>query len=119
AGSVLRATGPYPHPNNLSLFLERTFLVTLAVALTRPRWWGAWPLAVVQLAGLGLTWSRGAWLAAAFGVAVLLLILGMYRWLVGLGVAGLVVVAGAFVVAPERLIDAGGAGSEPTRVTIW
>lgn len=119
AGSVLRATGPYSHPNNLSFFLERTSVLSLAVAIARPRWWPAWLLALIQLGGLGLTWSRGALLAFAFGVAVLLLVRGMYRWLAGLGVAGVAAVLAAWAISPDRLIDVGGSGSEPTRFTIW
>lgn len=119
AGDVLRATGPYPHPNNLSFYLERTFVLTAAVAIMRPRWWGAWAFVLVQLAGLGLTWSRGAWLAAVMGIAVVLLLGGLYRWLAGLGVAGLIAIAAALIMAPERIVDAGGSGAEPTRFTIW
>ncbi|HWV34289.1 MAG TPA: O-antigen ligase family protein [Thermomicrobiales bacterium] len=119
AGDILRATGPYPHPNNLSFFLERTFLLSVGFAIARPRWWGIWVLVAVQLAGLGLTWSRGAWLAAAFGVGVLFLIRGMYRWLAGLGLAGILAIVAAFIIAPDRIVDAGGSGVEPTRFTIW
>jgi O-antigen ligase len=119
AGSVMRATGPYPHPNNLAFFLERTLLFTIAVVLLRPRWWPVWILAAIQLAGVGATYSRGALLSIAGGVAVLLLMRGMYRWLLGLIAVGAAVLGGAFLLAPDRLIDAGGSGTEPTRFTIW
>jgi O-antigen ligase len=119
AGSVMRATGPYPHPNNLAFLLERTLLFTIAVVVLRPRWWPVWLLATIQLAGVGATYSRGAFLAIAGGVAVLLLLVGLYRWLFGLMAVGIALLGGAFIVAPDRLIDAGGYGSEPTRFTIW
>jgi O-antigen ligase len=50
---------------------------------------------------------------------VLLLLVGLYRWLFGLMAVGIALLGGAFIVAPDRLIDAGGSGSEPTRFTIW
>lgn len=119
AGSVTRATGPYPHPNNLAFYLERTLLFTIAIVILRPRWWPVWILAAVQLAGVGATYSRGAFLAIAGGVLVMLLLRGMYRWLIAAIGLGVIVLGGAFLIAPDRLIDAGGSGSEPTRFTIW
>lgn len=119
AGDVTRATATYTHPNNLALFLERTVLLTIAVGILRPRWWPVWVLAAVQLVGLGLTFSRGALIAVGIGVAVLFLLRGLYTWLLLL-LAGGVGIAGAGVILfPERLVDAGGSGAEPTRFTIW
>lgn len=119
AGDVIRATGPYSHPNNLSFFLERTMVFTVALVIVRPRWLWVWVVAVIQLVALGGTFSRGAVLAAACGVLVLLFIRRNYRWILGLGAIGLGFVAGALVIFSDRLIDAGGSGSEPTRFTIW
>lgn len=119
AGSVLRATGTYTHPNNLAFFLERTLLFTIAALVVRPRWWPVWVLALVQLAGVFITYSRGAFAAVAIGVAVILLLRGMYKALLGLMAAGVVAGGAAFAIAPDRIIDAGGSGSEPTRFAIW
>ena len=119
AGSVLRATGPYTHPNNLALFLERTFLFTLAVIVLRPRWWPLWLLGAIQFVGVGMTYSRGALLAIAVAVSVLLLLLGMHKWLGVLALGGACVGGVAFLLAPDRILDAGGMGSEPTRFAVW
>jgi O-antigen ligase len=119
AGAVLRATGPYPHPNNLSFLLERTLLITAAIVLARPRWWPVWVLGGAQVAGLALTYSRGALLGLVIGGAVLLLLRQMYRWVLALGLAGALTAAAGIVIAPDRLLDMGGSGSEPTRFAIW
>ena len=118
-GAVTRATVTYPGPNNLAFFLERTLLLTAGVALRRPRWWPVWLLAAIQLAGVLATFSRGALLAVAAGVALILLLTGTRRRWVVLGAAAAGVGALAFIIARDRLIDAGVAGSEPTRFTIW
>jgi putative inorganic carbon (hco3(-)) transporter len=68
---------------------------------------------------LGLTFSRGAFLAVAVGLAFLLLFHGMRRAIIGLLAGGVLFGALAVLIAPDRLIDAGGSGSEPTRFAIW
>jgi putative inorganic carbon (hco3(-)) transporter len=119
AGAVTRATATYTHPNNLALFLERTVLVTIGIGVMRPRWWPVWVLAGVQLAGLGLTFSRGALIAVGVGVSVLFLLRGLYTWLLLLLAGGVGVAGVGIILFPERLVDAGGSGAEPTRFTIW
>lgn len=119
AGDLTRATATYTHPNNLALFLERTVLFTIGVALVRPRWWPVWVLAFIQLAGVVLTFSRGALIAIVAGVALLLLVRGMYKWLLLLVTGGIGVAGVGVVLFPDRLADAGGSGAEPTRFTIW
>lgn len=119
AGSVTRATATYTHPNNLALFLERTLLVTVGVGIVRPRWWPAWLLAAVQFAGLALTFSRGALIALAAGIAVVLLLRRLWVWLLLLLAGGIGAFAAGVVLFPDRFADAGGAGAEPTRFTIW
>nr|MBA2247702.1 hypothetical protein [Chloroflexia bacterium] len=119
SGVLTRATGIYSHPNNLALFLERTFLLSLPMLLVRPRDPLLWLAAGLQLAGIALTFSRGAVLAVCVGVGVVLLLLGMRVWLK----AGVAVALGAgavfFAISRERLLDMGGSGSEPTRFAIW
>ncbi len=118
-GLLTRATATYPHPNNLALFLERTTLFTFGVVLFSLRSWWGWSLVVVQALGVVATFSRGALLALLIGSLVLL------WWrksrksfrllLAGAVFAGLLL----FFLARERLLDAGGAGDEPTRFALW
>lgn len=119
ASNVTRATALYSHPNNLAIFLERTLLFTVGVAIIRPRWIPVWILAAAQAAGLLLTFSRGALLGVIVGLAVVLIFIGAWRWLLGLMAAGIVVGAIGLLLFPDRLLDVGGDGSEPTRFSIW
>ncbi|MEA2515474.1 MAG: hypothetical protein QOJ59_4963, partial [Thermomicrobiales bacterium] len=53
---VGRATGPYPHPNNLALYLERVGLFAAALALVDRRWRRVViPIALLVAAGLAAT----------------------------------------------------------------
>lgn len=118
-GAVMRATATYSHPNNLALFLERTFLITLPLALRQSRSWILWACIVLQAAGVIATFSRGALVAVVAGSVVAMLMLGLRRELVRLGA---VVAAGGLlllVIARDRVLDLGGAGTEPTRFAIW
>lgn len=119
ATNVTRATAFYSHPNNLALFLERSLLFTIGVAIIRPRWLPLWILAAVQMAGLLATFSRGAIIGVVVGVAVVLVFVGAWRWLVGLSAAGIIVGAIGVLIFPDRLLDVGGSGTEPTRFSIW
>lgn len=118
-GAIMRATATYSHPNNLALFIERTLLVTFPFALRSPRSSLLWACVALQGAGVIATFSRGALLAVVLGTVAALLLLRMRRallWLGGLCVTGgLILVA----VARDRVLDAGGVGSEPTRFAIW
>lgn len=119
ATDVERATASYPHPNNLALFLDRSLLVSLPLALIRPRVVWPWLLVGAQLGGLMLTFSRGSLLAVAAGVVVMLAILGYRRqilWVIGGTVA---LVAILLLVARDRVLDPGGDGHEPTRLALW
>ena len=119
AGDVNRATALYSHPNNLAIFLERSLLFTVGVAIIRPRWIPVWVFAAVQSAGLLATFSRGAIVGVLVGLAVVLIFIGAWRWLLGLTAAGVVVGALGLLLFPNRLLDMGGDGSEPTRFAIW
>lgn len=87
AEGVSRVRGLYGSPNNLALYLERSLLVTLGLALYFPGHLGPsklgralrgalWTSALLQLAALTLTFSKGALLA---GLPMGLIVL----WLVG------------------------------------
>ena len=119
SGDVTRATAFYLHPNNLAIYLERTLLFTIGVCIVRPRWLPVWMLAGVQAAGLLATFSRGALIGVMVGAAVVLLFVGAWRWLAGLGAAALVIAATGLLLFPDRLFDLGGDGAEPTRFAIW
>ncbi len=119
AGDITRATALYSHPNNLAIYLERSLLFTLGVAILRPRWVPVWLLAAVQVAGLLATFSRGALVGVIIGVAVVLVFIGAWRWLLGLAAAGAVIGLIGLLLFPDRLLDAGGDGTEPTRFAIW
>lgn len=119
AGDLRRATSLYTHPNNLGLYLERVALLTLAIGIVNPSWYPAWIIAAIQLAALGLTFSRGAFLGLAAGVALLLILRRSYRWLVLLGAAGASLAIIAWLLFPDRIADVGGSGAEPTRFGIW
>ena len=119
AGDVTRATALYSHPNNLAIYLERTLLFTVGVAIMRPRWIPVWLLAGLQSIGLLATFSRGALIGVIVGVAVVLVFIGAWRWLVGLAAVGVVIGIIGLLLFPDRLLDAGGDGTEPTRFAIW
>jgi putative inorganic carbon (HCO3(-)) transporter len=117
---VARATGPYPHPNNLALYLERIGLVGAAFSLTTSRGRRLiLPITLLTTAGLATTLSRGALLAAIAGGALLLVLLRPthgWRWF-SLAVA---VSIGAFAIAAgDRLLSNGTGGVSSSRELIW
>lgn len=119
ADGVRRATASYPHPNNLSLFLERAGLVALGAALAGFPRRIAVVVAVLCLGGLLATFSRGA--VAATAVTVIFLAgraIGRRNrwWLVG-GIGAVAI--GFIIVAGQRVLDTGSTGTESTRVLIW
>ncbi len=120
ADGVRRATGPYPHPNNLALFLERAGLLGVGIAIGGHgirRWVGL--AGAAALLGVGATFSRGAVVAVVAGLLVVLIGQRRVRTtrivLVVSGVAGLVLVA----IAGDRVLDSGSTGAESTRMLIW
>ncbi|MEA2583708.1 MAG: hypothetical protein QOF33_1793 [Thermomicrobiales bacterium] len=117
---VGRATGPYPHPNNLALYLERVGLFAAALVLVDRRWRRVViPIALLVAAGLAATLSRGAMLAVIAGGALLL---GMtrpargWRWL---GLAAVLVVLLFAATAGDRLFSTGTSGTTSSRELIW
>ncbi|MCA9832471.1 MAG: O-antigen ligase family protein [Thermomicrobiales bacterium] len=119
AGDITRATALYSHPNNLAIYLERTLLFTLGVCIMRPRWVPMWILASIQAVGLLATFSRGALVGVVVGVGVVLLFIGAWRWIAGLAAAAVVIGLIGLLLFPDRLLDVGGGGTEPTRFAIW
>lgn len=121
ADGVTRLTGPYSHPNNLALFLERVVLLVLPSVFFLRRTWRAVAIAATLLmaAALLLTFSRGGWLAFCTGGIVVLVLLRRVRWVV-FGVLALVVASVPMLALfRDRIFDLGGTGDEPTRFAIW
>lgn len=120
ADEVERARGPYPHPNNLAFYLERLLAFTFGLWLANPlkRRWQLVPIGLIAV-GLALTFSRGAMLGAAIGLATLIYILRpRFAWrLYGLGVTIAVIVFA--LVARARFFATGSKGKESTRELIW
>jgi O-antigen ligase len=116
---VRRATGPYPHPNNLAFYLERVALFVGAIALLRPRRRVLWLALGAVALGLALTFSRGAVLAVLAGGIAFVWIAHVkhgWRWIAGGGGA---IVALFAAVAGDRLWSSGSGGNESSRELIW
>jgi O-antigen ligase len=119
ASGVTRATLLYPHPNNLAFLLERVAVFATVLVLIRWRTVPAYLAAGLALAGVGATFSRGAWLGVAVAIgAVLARDRGRRKGLLYLAAAATIVLGSAAIVG-ERLLDPGGNGVEATRLPIW
>lgn len=120
ADGVRRATGPYPHPNNLALFLERIGIFSVCLAVFgdwRPRWFAI--AAFFALIGVGATFSRGAALAILIGLLIVF-VARRHRRAVWATVSVAVVLAAVTVLeAGDRVLDTGSTGAESTRILIW
>jgi len=99
-----RAYSIVQNPNGLGAFLLMGTLVSLSLALARglPGIRRAWSgvACVIQLGGLAVTFSRGAWIGLAAGLAALL-ILGYRRYLAPVIAAGVV----AWFVMPQTFVN--------------
>jgi O-antigen ligase len=141
-GGVRRVLSVYGHPNNLGLFLERAWPLAAALALVGFRTrrqalrtgvvalrTGAWRFvlaACLSLAGIVVSFSRGAWLGTLAAAAVLAIGLAWPRaardraralrlaWLLGLGAAVLVLAGLALSVRGDLR-----GGSTPVRLLLW
>lgn len=121
ADGVERLTGPYPHPNNLALYLERGTLLGAGVLVVARRSWPWWSFtALVALCALGtvLTSSRGALLALLAGGLYIAIRAGRRTWTVPLVALG-AISAAALAISRGRLTATGSTGTEFTRLPIW
>lgn len=136
AGGVSRATSVYCHPNNLGLALGRIWPLAAAIAFGSgllPQWRNGKTLlrtdaaargagvaalvALLILAGLAASFSKGAFIGA-FAALVVLGLLLRRRLLVGIAlVAAVAVLAGGLLVGLERLNPLG--GSSGARLELW
>lgn len=120
ADGVERATGPYRHPNNLALYLDRVAIVALVLALRVQEWRRMLvPVAVVTAIGLAATLSRGAALAYVAGAATAVWYTRSrhgWRWLAAGGAAAVALLG---FLGYDRLTDRGGSGATSSRQLIW
>lgn len=104
-----RAYSIIQNPNGLGAFLLMGALVSLSLALARglrraPRLlWGS--ACVIHLAGIAVTFSRGAWIGLAAGI-VALLVMAYRRYLIPLVAVGVVGWLAAPTTFVERLTSA-------------
>lgn len=130
---VARLTSVYTHPNNLGLFLGRAVPFAACLAIFLPWGWRKLVYTSVTLPlglALLLTFSRGAWMGAAAGMAVALMLGLRYRqgrvaaeitrrtWVLAAGAALLLVMGAALTYPywPERVRSV---GSSVLRLNIW
>jgi putative inorganic carbon (hco3(-)) transporter len=96
-----RARGPFSIYMTLAGVLTPILLVGLPQLLTGPqRTRGRWAMWLVTLAGLGVTYVRGAWVGFVAGLGVMLLTLRRGRAIM---IIGLALVLSMALVGPERL----------------
>jgi O-antigen ligase len=122
ASVATRVTGTYGNSNFYSEFLVLALGVAIGLLMTEKGFWKA--LALLLIADIGvtivLTYTRGSWLGAAFGVALGLLI-SRPRWLLGFfgaGAAAFWAIPGAF----ERLqsiVNVDPQDSSGFRLRLW
>lgn len=123
ADGVRRATVTFPHPNNLSFYLERVGTFAAGAGMVLP--WSRWRAlihgtALVILLGVAATLSRGAIASVVLGLGTLSLLSGRGRRAVWTAILGSLVVSLLFAaLASGRLVDVGGNGRWPTRFLIW
>lgn len=119
--STFRAVGPYLHPNNLALYLERPLLLLLALVIagsTRDRRWAV-PVAAILLVGIAATLSRGALLGLGVGFLATLVMLRVRRAGTLTLVAGILAIAGFSLISIERLVGATSSGIVSGRLPLW
>lgn len=118
-GGVVRASGPFPHPNALGLYLLRPVAFGAAFLLvTRSRSRVAWLLCGIGAAALVGSLSRSA--ALGLVVAALLLLPWMTRRMRMFGALAAAALSLVLIaVAGDRAIGASGTDSLALRTDIW
>ncbi|CAN5542169.1 hypothetical protein BH23CHL5_BH23CHL5_01620 [soil metagenome] len=121
ADGVSRAAGPYLHPNNLALYLERIFVLCAGLSVAGLRRYRrlAGVAAGFLGAGLALTLSRGAIVGVAIGLAVIAWI-ARSRVIAFLSLAGMSTSVALFAIfAGDRLAGAESSGVGESRLALW
>ncbi|GAC1473750.1 MAG: hypothetical protein PVSMB7_28080 [Chloroflexota bacterium] len=138
--NILRAKALYGSPDNLGLLFDRTIPFVAAAALAQSpfgRWishgkhdvlngsrrtvaFTAWTAAsLVMLVGVTVSFSRGAWVAVAAGIALVCLLRGWWKIVLVVVLVGSI---GAGIVGGPRVVHAiasGHANSAQQRVWLW
>ena len=117
-----QARGAYGSPDNLGLLYDRLIPLWLSLALvvTGLKRVACAVLGAVLIAALVLTYSRGAWVAVA--IAVLLLLAWMQPWGKWLVAAAFVVAVVGFAAAGPKIVStltSGHAGTASKRLIVW
>jgi O-antigen ligase len=122
-GGYDRAEGIFGYPNALGGFLALAIPPAFALAASENYWWtrlSGYLLGMAAMVGLALTYSRGAWIATAVGLLVLLPILKRGWLAVGLAlIAAMVTTAGNVLVRAESVAAPGQDTSYTSRIEIW
>lgn len=122
---VRRVSGVFRHPNEVALYLGRVVPFTAAFALFGPlgiRRTLYRAVTVVLLLGVGLSFSRGGYLAVAAALCAVLFIAGRRRALLAFVGATVTLFAAALASGAERftrLLQQPDGGSEGLRLDIW
>jgi O-antigen ligase len=125
AEGVSRVISIYNHPDNLGLYLGRVIPLAAAVAFFSVGWGikrGSYFAGLgVMAIGLGLCFSRGAWIATATALMVMVVVIGSRKGLIIAGIAFLGGLALLPFVRLERITSLFnfGAGSSGTRLSLW
>lgn len=121
---VRRVSAVFRHPNEVALYLGRVVPLTAAYAAFGPRGprrtlYRAATL--LMLGGVGLSFSRGGYLAVAAAVFVILLATGRRQWIIGFVafVAGGAIAAAAWGAERFTSLLQPDSGSEGLRLYIW
>ena len=110
-GGIARAYGTFEQPNPFAgyLALQLPFALAGLVVWRGVRQWASTALVFLILAGLGLSLSRGGWLAGISGSVIVLWMLraSLPRTFLRVGLTALVVVATVFLVGGRSLVPDG------------
>src|SRR5215216_4748642 len=127
-GSYDRFGGIFGHPNLLGGFLALAIPSMVALAASERFWWrrlSGYLLVIAAMAGLVLTYSRGAWLGTGVGLLILLPVLKRGSWLIlgavllGPVLVGMVTSSDAVLARLESIAAAGSDPALMNRVEIW
>jgi O-antigen ligase len=120
---LLRPYGLTDHPNILGGCLAFGLILILAAYLEGVSRWIVFPVLIIGLAALLVTFSRSAWLAFLVGAAVLICLQlfsrrrALFRHLIWFGIAGLLVCMPITLLYPGAFgvrLNAGGSFSTPS-----
>ncbi len=123
AEGAARITSVYRHPNSLALYLDRVLPYGAVLAMTVASRWrlAAFGITGICLAGLVLTFSRGAWIATIAALVVGALALRRSRLALAGALASVALLGILAIMQVARLGDLLqlGSGSASLRMLLW